>query len=641
MWFSLFAVVLILAVTFYQGLLGLFSASINFFLTVLAAALAFGLYEDVYFSYLIDRQPDDGRGIALMAIFLISLLVMRVVIDLIIKDNMHFPMYVDRAGGGIFGFLTAMIIIGTLAAGIQMLPFPYQWLGYSRYAMFNDDTGEAVSLTPKEDREKEEDVLAKLDLGKVNFVRKNLWLNPDGFAVALVSHLSDNALAGRSSYARMNPDLLGDLYWTRFTQVGQKTTLARKADAIKVEACWELEDDALFNSIRSPDGKTLTLKAPGKNGAPESGNRFLAVRASLTADAADDGTNYRFTTGQVQLAARGSGGRTEKYQLVGVNAGPDVPIPKDRPRDLYYRLSQGESVARAGGQFDFVFEVPKDAEPWFIEFRRNARAEIKGVDKDAPPTAFSGRKKTTKGNNQNADDQENADDSGTSGGTQNGSSSNSGSRRNFNRHENADPGAEARTGGRTKRVTSDEEGSFFSNDLPFELTDYTVNDVEVRGDKVIGGGGRIIARFEGPLAPAKGSKNPLKTFDVPDNMRLLQLSTTRLHPGSTYGQAIDFAGQIKNVAVFDDQNQEYRAIGVWAVATVSGQRTFELVYFDQTTRMSSAAVPRTDKIRRDDMQRDYLYYFLFEIPPGKRIVRFLAGRGSGEDLTAANLVAPR
>ena len=39
MWFSLFVVVLILAITFYQGLLGLFSSVINFFLAVLAAAL--------------------------------------------------------------------------------------------------------------------------------------------------------------------------------------------------------------------------------------------------------------------------------------------------------------------------------------------------------------------------------------------------------------------------------------------------------------------------------------------------------------------------------------------------------------------------------------------------------------------------
>ena len=53
MWFSLLVVVLVLAITFYQGLQGIFSALIICILTILSAALAFGLYEDLYFAQLI------------------------------------------------------------------------------------------------------------------------------------------------------------------------------------------------------------------------------------------------------------------------------------------------------------------------------------------------------------------------------------------------------------------------------------------------------------------------------------------------------------------------------------------------------------------------------------------------------------
>lgn len=76
MTFSLFALVLILAITFYQGLMGLFTAAINCILAVLCVALAFGLYEWAYFQFLADRQPEHGRAIALMAIFVLSLLVL-------------------------------------------------------------------------------------------------------------------------------------------------------------------------------------------------------------------------------------------------------------------------------------------------------------------------------------------------------------------------------------------------------------------------------------------------------------------------------------------------------------------------------------------------------------------------------------
>ena len=119
MWLSLFAIVLILAITFYQGLHGLFSSVIMCILTVLSAALAFGLYEVVYASFLIEHQPDHGRAIALVGIFIVTLLVLRVAVDAIITGNMQFPIYVDRAVGGAFSFVTAMVIVGMLTIGFQ------------------------------------------------------------------------------------------------------------------------------------------------------------------------------------------------------------------------------------------------------------------------------------------------------------------------------------------------------------------------------------------------------------------------------------------------------------------------------------------------------------------------------------------
>ncbi|HOJ75818.1 MAG TPA: CvpA family protein [Phycisphaerae bacterium] len=640
MWFSLFAIVLILAITFYQGLLGLFSAAINFFLAVLAAALAFGLYEGIYYDYLIDRQPDDGRAIVLMSIFFVSLLIMRVIVDLLIKDNMHFSLYVDRIGGGIFGFFTAMIIIGTLSVGIQMLPFPWQWLGFSRYTMYQADNGELVSLTPKDDQETEASVLAAVDLSKVNFSRNNIWLNPDGFTLALVSHLSDNALAGGNRFAVTHSNLLDDLFWNRFTQIGQKTTVARKRDAVRVETCWELPANAVYGAQRTERNTKIEFIDPAKsNQKLQSGNRYLAVRAQVGNDASDDGSTFRFNTGQVRLFTRESGGRTGSYHLVGIDE-PEVAHPKDKNKDFYRRLAEGESVERKGGQFDFVFEVPKEAEPWFIEFRRNARTEITRVA-DKPPAARAAKtKKPAKKSGGDAAEEDSGDGGGGGGQRTSQGSTSARPRPNLNRHENTDRGAESRSGGRINRNSADLEGSFFSNELPFELTEYVNNDVEVRGDTVIGGGGRIIAKFNADDTPIQGAKTPLRKFQVPAGKHLLHLSTTRLRPGSTYGQAIDFAGQLKNVAVFDEAGKEYRAVGVWALATVGSERIFELVYFDETTRMSGAAVPRTDRIRRDNFTNNYYYYFLFEVPPRTKIVRFLAGRGNGEDLTPANLVAP-
>ncbi|MBI4578676.1 MAG: CvpA family protein [Planctomycetes bacterium] len=645
MWFSLFAVVLILAITFYQGLLGLFSSVINCILTIVAAALAFGLYENVYFDYLIDRQPEEGQAIALMAIFIVSLLVLRVIFDLVIKDNVHFPLYVDRVGGGVFGFVTAMIIIGTLSVAVQMLPFSFRWLGFSRYAMFDATSGAPLELTPKDEKHDAEDALAEVDIRTVKFVRQGLWLSPDAFAVGLASHLSDNALAGTSSLAKARPALLDDIYWARFNAVGQKTGVARAADAISVETCWRLPDDGLYVLGKVKEGKAPLTPPRANDEKLPGGYQWLAVRVKLTNDATDDGSSYRFTTNQVSLVTRGKGGRTRVYRLVGINApAENVLNAPSKLKELHYRLHPGETVIRSGGRFDFVFEVPEDEEPWFVEFRRNARAEVRRIDEEAAPSlaeaARPGARRPGKRDIKPEDQQ--APDTG-GGNVREDQPPDRGNRPKpqINVHRGVDPGEEARSGGRTRRYTTDQTGSFFSNDLPFDsLTNYTTNTIEIRSDTVIGGQGYLIARLDKNDQPLKGNKPPLQHFDVPENVRLLQVSVRRLHPGSTLAQAMDFARQLGNVSVKDGQGKEYPAVGTWGIATVGRDRLFELIYFDETTQIGSPAPPKLDKIRRDDMVNDYALYYLFHIPPGKRIVTFLTPKGSGEDLRDQNLVAP-
>ncbi len=622
MWFSLFALVLVLAVTFYQGLLGLFSAAMNCFLTLLAAALAFGLYEDVYFGYLINNQPDDGRAIALMSIFIISLLLMRVIVDLLVKDNMKFPVYLDRGLGGVFGLVTALVTIGTMCVAIQMLPFPAQWLGFARYVMYKADDGTPVDLDPKDDKQTEADVLGQVDLTKTKFVRKNLWLSPDAFAIAAVSHLSENALTGGNSLGRLDPELLDSIWWARFNSKGQTTTMARKQDAVQVEACWQLGEDDLM-VLRPTQTKEHYKLAPPSEASEElpSGYRWLAVRAKLTDAAADDGKNgFRFTTRQVRLITRGKGGRTKVYSLIGINLPAEAVsnAPGSRRADYHYRLAEGETIDYTVGRFDFVFEVPEDEEPWILEFRRNARAEVREIAKEAPEsisTPAKTGKKTGKTDAKNGRTGPKNDQTG----------------------EN--PDAPDGRAGRVARVHSNLEGCFFGDELPFELTSYTGDGLEHQGDKITNG--RLLVKLGSGDEPAKGSEAPLKRLNVAPDKRLLHLSVTRLQPGSLYGQVKDFAGQNKNVYVKDANGKKHAAVGIYAIATVGRDRMFELHFLDETSRMSGAGIPKLDKMRQDNLRNKYELYYLFEVPPGARIEAFINPNGKEESYRSIELIAPQ
>ncbi len=651
MWFSLFSSVLVLAVTFYQGLLGLFTSAINCMLTILAAALAFGFYEDLYYGGpypLIEHQPEQGRAIALMAIFIISLIVMRLIVDLLIKENMKFPVYIDRIGGGILGFVTAMLTIGMLCIGIEMLPFSHEFLGFSRYNMYERETGKPVVLIPRDEKKgTDADALAELDLSTVKLVRQRLWVSPDSFTVGLASFLSDNALTGTNSLSKVSPDLLDELFWMHFAPQGQNTSVARKPDAITVEACWVLKDD-LYVPEKSKSGdsdKKIKLNAPKDDYQLPDGYRWLVVRAKLSKDATDDGISYRFTTGQVRLVTRSKSGAAHDYHLVGIDALPeslsDVPA---KIKTLYYRLTPGQTIARKSGRFDFVFQVPEEEDPSLIVFRVNARAEVRGVSKEEPgPLSASPKNASNKGGKGNGSSRANnsSRNSGRNGGSADNGNANSGNKPEINKHTNGDPGDEARSGGRTRRYTADETGSFFGEELPLTLTSYNTEAIEVRNPKILGGNGRLTAKLDQNDQPLKGNQPALSSFDVPSDKRLLQVSVRRLHPGSTLAQAMDFARQLGNVEVKDDAGGKYPAVGTWGIATVSRQRLFECVFFDETTRVGSSAPPKLDVIRAGNMNNDYALYYLFLIPPGKHIVAFEVPNGPEEDLRSANLVAPK
>ena len=91
--------------------------------------------------------------------------------------------------------------------------------------------------------------------------------------------------------------------------------------------------------------------------------------------------------------------------------------------------------------------------------------------------------------------------------------------------------------------------------------------------------------------------------------------------------------------VTDDENNEYLPIGLYAIADVGDQRTFELVYLDQTAQ-DAGRIPRPDRIKHQDLRGNYQLFYLFHLPSGARPVRLDTGRGGGEDLGRLDLVAP-
>lgn len=631
MWFSLFAVVLILTITFFQGLQGLFSAVISCFLTILAAALAFGLYEDIYYAVLLERQPDHGRAFALMAIFIVSLLILRTVFDMVITGNMRFPILLDRIGGGVVGFVTAMLIVGTLAIGLQMLPFGTSFLGFSRYQPVDKNTGQVLASTS----EKPEEVRSyptKINWSTTELRPRSMWLSPDGFVAALASHLSSNALHGRTSMSTLYPNLLHSLYAAR-SGYFRETRRAVPTGALRVERYDNLPPRSLYSRERSKDAGNaadvpMTLKLSTE--PPAAGHKWVVVRATIDSGARDEDNVHRFTTEQVRLVGGDkANGAAKEYFLVGTNL-PQLP--------RWVKLYRGEEVSREESQLrvDWIFEVPDSPsfQPRFVEYKQNARAEIpvQVVDPKKPRPALTpltpASKKAGPGNKETKE----GGAPGNETNTDTEGSSNAGSPSADSTSPPPPPG-----GDRVSGLGQARKESTFSDQLPVVLTNYASQDLQLSNGTLAGG--RVKATLNPDWTPKAGNEPPIERLQVPEGRVMLQLSVEKLQPqswlGSIYGGMIDNIGDFYMI---DAKGTNFRPAGSYAMAVVGGQARFELIYLDDVAR-DMARLPKFETIKSSNMVGNYAVYYLFHVPPGTKPTRLHTGRRD-VDLTPLNLVAP-
>jgi uncharacterized membrane protein required for colicin V production len=664
MWFSLFATILILAVTFYQGLQGTFSALINCVLTVLAAMLAFGFYEDVYQWQLMAYQPDHGRAIALIAIFVISLLLLRTIVDKLITGNLRFPIYVDRTGGGIFGFITAMLIIGVLSIGFQMLPFGSTFLGFSRYSLVDQSGNKEVvsiarTLTPGRavgDEEKDVAYRNEVNWANVRAERCNLWLNPDGFTVGLVSLLSNNALQGRNGFADLNPDFLDYLGDMR-DGLARESLAALGPNAFSVKEYEYLRDnEPIYRRVVAPDetgNKVVKYELADRRPGP--GKRWMVVTAEVRekTDKVQDSANLNFTAAQIRLLARESkDGQVVACLPVGISE--DDPqnahrlVELHRCQDIQYKRGEGGVTSMR-----LLFEVP-DApgfRPWMVQYKLNGRSEIlpsqDRTDEKASSPASGGRDKTAgsdkpktsgkPGDKTRPEPRPDKPDANTETTTPD---NNTGGNSSPNTGGSPTPPANPNPPDRVHGVNLASTPPFFSNALPFRLTDYSEGPNFERAGSKLKGTHDLTAKLSDDWQPAEGSNPPLDAFDVPEDTRLLQVTVAQLHAESWLGNILQTAtNEIRNIYLIDSNGKQYMPVGKYAVARISGQMLFELTYLDETER-GFGRMPGFEHIKFRDLKDQYAYVFLFHVPPGTHATKFHTGRANIE-LTQFNLVAPK
>lgn len=367
------AVILVLAITSYQVVQGLFSAMIMTILTVLCALLAFNYYEPLA-QLLYDKQPSYADAAALAVLFVIPLLLLRTITDKIIPSNVVMGVWADRIGGGILGLVSAEILVGVLAISIQMLPFGQSIIGYRSHG---SDLKRDQSLAP---------------------------FYPDEFTLWMVKSLSCSGI-GTMPFEKSHNDLLLEAFCAR-NDAGQFARNDAPSDSLELIDIFTPTIEQVPEECEIPQNPRLDIRDP---------QQIVIVRVSVDELARNEqkhwyrlpGTHFRLTAKSgrnfypiAYLTAweKPLGGGRNKYSLYGGRKAPwkchRGQIDKEQEKQKADTDDiDDENVSHpgnlivlrpwksAGGPkkliIDWLYTIPKDVKLDYLTFRRTIRKKIK------------------------------------------------------------------------------------------------------------------------------------------------------------------------------------------------------------------------------------------------------------------------
>jgi len=590
---------------------GLYRSTVMFFCCVIGAVVAFSYYENVYALISVPFLQFYGEGIPLFLLFLITVLILDLLSEQFLKGTMRLPVLIDRIGGGFVGFWTAMIAIGVFCIALQMMPWSGDVLGFER--IYRDENR--------------------------NERFRHLLFRPDEFTVSMTGYLLDNIFSGSQSYRSMHPDLL------RVVAQAQQAVQAESrrvvppdsegAPLFDVIKLMQIEDPKLpYARLRKgKDNKVETFVTETGVREPNEGDQFIVARCKLRSEAADEDKWHRFTPRQVRIVGQDPMGRPKQYFAVGYRepgrmqmlglASPDQPIMFS---------ARGEYV------FDLIFEVPEDFKPKFVEFKRLARAEVRGDKIPPTPTTqiLAGLKAVPitdtaggKPAGMPADIMLKLKDKipgqpGVPPAAQPPAKPTQPPPRPA--QPPAKPAVPAPPAGKPSAAAGRVGGRLvqdvvFGPQLPYKLSRKELADQQSELEGAALKAGHVVVA----AADARGDPADLVTsFQVSPDVRLLQLVCDALQAKSLFGKAM--ASAVKTVGQYivqDDRGRQYLPIGEYRIAIVGGQRLLELQYDAEGEPGRSIRPPK--KINEVQLQEGSTVVLLYHVQPGAHVVKFTAG----------------
>ncbi|HYE63462.1 MAG TPA: hypothetical protein VD997_15830 [Phycisphaerales bacterium] len=337
---NLFVLAVTLFVAYMWVIRGFFSALIHLVCTVIAGAVAFGVWEPVSY-WILESAPTTGVGahltgmawgIGLLVPFALTLGLLRLGVDQLLPANVVLSQKLNYAGGAVCGIIAGVLTGGIVAIG----------LGYFRT---NIEFGTPVKYVSG------------------NLKRTGaLWLPIDKITAEVYGNLSERAFRTGEPLAKWHPDVHeegGTLHLTAFDGKNRNTTRLSDFEVISRFAVGE-SGKGKFSSYLTDQWKAGTVQRVfDLDGNPFPENSTIeGLVVKFKATARDKDGKFSIGAAQTHLLLENADGDTMRVHPIAVSS----QAQSDKA-DLYGRWwldAEGTFIASVGAAAEpiFSFEYP-------------------------------------------------------------------------------------------------------------------------------------------------------------------------------------------------------------------------------------------------------------------------------------------
>ncbi len=376
---STIVVLLVLVIAFWHYLQGFFSSIISAVLATISILIAFNYFEPLVTMLKPGKFADSAHPMALMVLFGVVYIVLRLIFDSAVPGNVRVPALVDKIGGGVLGVIVGLMVAGLIAVGAQGMPLGVTVAGYARMRVVAE-TPAVVKINQSRSADRvlyDEMVSQTMDQEPP----QSLVIPADDFVVGLVSWISRGAASGDRPWSAIHPDYLTELFGNR---IGIELGAKRSAQPISGDVA-SLTGVYTVASIPQMHGELPELR-PDKlppTLRPEDGQAILICRIQFGLDATDTDRFTRVSCGTTRLVAPvpNRPGQFKDYFPIGTVANgntllvnkPDdfLIVPADKAVDFLFLVDR----AVLPDLRNLPAEVPANSSI-FVESKRYARFSL-------------------------------------------------------------------------------------------------------------------------------------------------------------------------------------------------------------------------------------------------------------------------